>query len=963
MAKAPPSRKSSRRPRFTKLGLWTTVGCLVLLAAFLGVLELSRPHVSGDRLRFDTYVDLVEQGRIKEAKILDEDAYVVGNYERDDRSIGPYNLPVVRTFQPELLKLLVAQRVPTRVDQQVPKRVAALASILLPGLILVLLFVYLIISFRRGSGLFSVRSGAKKITADQGGASFADVAGHDAAITELREIKEFLSDPSRYAAIGASVPKGVLLYGPPGCGKTLLARALANEAGASFYSISGSDFVELYVGVGAARVRDLFREARQNAPALIFIDELDSIGRSRGSVGHVVAHGEQEQSLNQVLSEMDGFSPSEGIIVLAATNRPDVLDPALLRPGRFDRTIALERPDERARLAILQLHARDKRLEGDVDLAAVARRAIGLTGADLASVMNEGALLAARAGKGAVSQVELDQALQRILEAPERQRRLSLRERSVAKRFAGEEPASFADVGGVDDAIEELAEVKDYLSDPDRFARAGARVPRGVLLAGPPGCGKTLLARAVASEANAAFFSVAASEFVEVFAGEGASRVRELFAEARASAPAIVFIDEVDAIGGHRSTGSMDGHREREQTLNQILVELDGFEVQSGVIVMAATNRPDMLDAALVRPGRFDRRVTISLPDRAGRRAILELHARGKHLAQGVDLEAVAGLTQGFSGADLANALNEGALLSARRGLDEISLALIEEGIDRTMMGVASRGTLMSEDERRMVAYHETGHALVALAVEGATPPHKISIIPRGTALGRCTLVDTHDRVVHSQSMMMANMAVLLGGRAAEEIVFGELGAGAGSDLERVSDMAQRMVRELGMSKAVGPLAFGDQERPDGRRRSYSDDATRIIDAEVRRLVTEAEERARAVLTQWRPALDRVAEELLDNETLSVDQVREITDTSSVRRSKPATTKKRGPASTATSAKKHPPRPESSSGPEGRSSGNLPLDLTGGDPAFRLLWHPSVCIGSAEKAAFSGCDFVAEGLE
>ncbi|MGH9154763.1 MAG: AAA family ATPase, partial [Acidimicrobiales bacterium] len=664
------------------------------------------------------------------------------------------------------------------------------------------------------------------------------------------------------------IPRGILLYGPPGCGKTLMARALAGEAGAAFFSISGSDFVEVYVGVGAARVRDLFAEARRSAPAVVFIDELDSVGRARAVAGSAVSHGEQEQALNQILTEMDGFSSSEGILVVGATNRPDVLDQALLRPGRFDRAIGLERPDEAARLHILALHARRRRLDDAVDLAAIARRAIGLTGADLANLANEAALLAARADRGSVSQAELDAALARILEAPDRQRRLSVRERSVARRHSGPGQVTFADVAGVDDAVAELAELVDHLADPAGTSRLGGRPPRGVLLCGPPGCGKTLLARALAGEANAGFFSVAASEFVEVFVGEGSARVRELFAEARSMSPAIVFIDEIDAVGGARSGL---GHREHDQTLNQILVELDGFDPGGGLLVMAATNRADMLDPALVRPGRFDRRITVALPDRAGRRAILDLHAGGKVLADDVDLDAVSGLTAGFSGADLANALNEAALLAARRGLPAIPMTAVEEGIDRATMGITSKTVRVSDDDRRVVAYHEAGHGLATLRIAGMTPPHKLSIVPRGDTLGRCTSVAT-DRVMHTRSMLVDLMTVLMAGRAAEAIVFADITSGSVGDLQQATDIARRMVCELGMSDAVGPVSrAGPASVEAGLGRS--EEAARLVDREIRRLLEQAEDRATALLVQAREELEAVAEALLTSETLSIAEL------------------------------------------------------------------------------------------
>jgi cell division protease FtsH len=851
-----------RRRRRRTLGILTACAVAVLALAYAGALVLSQPNVDGERLSFSTFVELARNQRIDHARILDVDAYVVGTYTVDGQS-RPYSAPYLKDTKERLISILLDTGTETEIDQQNGKRLVALATTLLPGLIVVVLLVYMILSWRQGSGLFAVRSGARRSTG--GTATFADVAGQDAAVAELREITEFLRSPERFAAVGATVPKGVLLYGPPGCGKTLLARALAGEAGAHFFSISGSDFVELYQGVGAARVRDLFADARAAAPAIVFIDELDSVGRARAVTGDREPSGEQNQALNQILTEMDGFSPSEGVIVVGATNRPDVLDQALLRPGRFDRAIGLERPDAAARLAVLRVHARSRPLATDADVAAVAARAIGLTGADLASLMNEAAILVARAHRSEIGQAELEQALDRILEAPERQRRLALRGRSIGKRFVEAERVTFADVAGAGEAVAELAEVRAYLADPDRYAALGARLPRGILLSGPPGCGKTLLARAVAGEANAAFFSVAASEFVEVFVGLGPARVRDLFAEARAMAPSIVFIDEIDSIGAHRVAGGMEGGRERESALNQILVELDGFEARTGVVVMAATNRPDLLDPALVRPGRFDRHVAVPLPDRDGRAAILRLHARGKPLAPDVDLAVVARLTQGFSGADLANVLNEAALLAARGQAAAIGPDLVEEAVERAMLGVAARGTVLGEHERRIVAYHEAGHALVARSLTGV-PPHKISVLPRGTALGHCTVLDGADQVVHARSALVDRIAVGLGGRVAEELVFGEPASSAAGDLQRVGDLARRMARELGMSDALGPLAFGGTA-------PYSDETLRAVDTAAREIADEAHDRARTVLIGVRAALDRVAAALLERETLRADDL------------------------------------------------------------------------------------------
>ncbi len=868
----------SRLPKLS-IGSWSLVGIALLLAAYVGLLEYSRPHVSGQQVAYDEFVDAAETDRVESARILDWDGYIVGRY-RPSENAEPrtYNTPYFKSevLRTDLLGTLIPNNVPTSVEQQIGKRFVGPVSLLIPALILVIVFVYFILSYRRGTGLFGVRSGARLLTQEDTQITFADVAGQDDAVAELREVSQFLADPARFVAVGAQVPRGVLIYGPPGCGKTMLARALAGEAGASFYSISGSDFVEMYVGVGAARVRDLFREARENVPAILFIDELDAVGRRRASGGGgntaTGSRDEQDQALNGILAEMDGFSPMEGIIVVGVTNRPDVLDPALLRPGRFDRSIGLETPDEQGRLAILEVHSKGKPLASDVDMGLIAHRALGMTGADLANIINESGLLAARGGEREISQGRLEEALTRILEAPERQRRLSMRDRTLGQRSLSEEQVTFADVAGVDDALVELAEVREYLSEPERFTKVGARIPRGFLLNGPPGCGKTLLARAVAGEANAAFFSVAGTEFTEIFVGEGAARVRDLFAQARAVAPAIIFIDEIDAIGAIRGGSHDSGGRETDQTLNQILIELDGFGQRHGVVVIAATNRLDMLDPALVRPGRFDRQITIDLPDQAGRRAILDVHAKEKRLGPDVDLDRVATLTRGLSGADLANVVNEAALLAGRQGASEIDMSLVDEGIDRALSGVGS-GSVMSDEERRSVAYHEAGHALVSRALSTDTVVHKLSVVPRGGRLGVAWLPESNDRLIYPRSVLIERMATLLAGRAAEEMIFGESSGGASNDLERVADLARRMVCDYGMSDRVRAVP----SNRDGRSRwNLSDDTQRLIDSEVDSLVAEAEKLARTSLEASRDALDRVAGALVEQETLTMVEVEEL---------------------------------------------------------------------------------------
>ncbi len=878
-----PTESRRRRPRgaarrFNTIGFWTSLVIVLLAVGYVQVILASRPQVSGQKLPFSTLVNLAETGRIVNARILNVDSYVIGTYRRPRGAPLRFNSPALKeaTSRDRVVETLISNRIPLTIDQQFGKGLVGPLSLLLPSLILVVILGYFIFSYRLGTGVFGVRSGARRATDEQSLTSFDDVAAQEHAVTEMRELAQFLSDPRRFTQLGARIPTGVLLYGPPGCGKTLLARALAGESGAAFYSISGSDFVELYAGVGASRVRELFREAREDAPAIVFIDEIDAVGRRRRA-GPAVSEGsgeEQGQALNQLLSEMDGFSPVEGTIVVGATNRPDDLDPALLRPGRFDRAISVDRPDEAGRAAILAIHARGKPLARNVDLCALANRAIGLTGADLESVMNEAALLSARAGKTEISQPELDGALTRIIEAPERQRRLGVRDRTIGQQSLGAERVTFAHVAGSEEALRELGEIKEFLTDPSRFTEMGARFPRGFLLVGPPGCGKTLLARAVAGESNSAFLSVAASEFTELYVGEGSGRVRDLFGQARAVAPTIVFIDEIDAIGARREA-SLDGHREREQTLNQILIELDGFRQRDGVIVLAATNRPEILDPALVRAGRFDRMITLDLPDRAARRAILEVHVGRKRLGADVDLDALAGITRGLSGADLANVMNEAALLSARRARGQISMSELEEAVERATMGIA-RGHVLSDQERRVMAYHEAGHAVVARSVPEGRLPHMLSIIPSGGTSGRMWLTDTHDRVVLSRTGMIDEMAILLGGRSAEKLIFGQAGSTGADDLDRVGRLAHRMVRELGMSDALGPIGYAQGADEDGFTLSFSEETARTIDAEARRLVDQAEQRADRVLGVSRNTLERVARELLESETLSASEIEEL---------------------------------------------------------------------------------------
>ncbi len=452
--------------------------------------------------------------------------------------------------------------------------------------------------------------------------------------------------------------------------------------------------------------------------------------------------------------------------------------------------------------------------------------------------------------------------------------------KSKAKLITKDTPkTTFADVAGADEAIEELQEIKDFLQSPGKFQAIGAKIPKGVLLYGPPGTGKTLLARAVAGEAGVPFYSISGSDFVEMFVGVGASRVRDLFEQAKANAPAIVFVDEIDAVGRHRGAGFGGGHDEREQTLNQLLVELDGFDVKGGVIVIAATNRPDILDPALLRPGRFDRQIVVAQPDLAGRRGILKVHARGKPFGPDVDLDIIARRTAGFTGADLANVINEGALLTARHNGTLITMAALEESIDRVMAGPERKSVLLSEKERKLIAYHEGGHALVGAALPNADPVHKITIIPRGRALGYTASAPAEDKFLITRSEMMDQLAMLLGGRTAEELVFHEPTTGAANDIEKASSIARGMVTEYGMSERLGARKFGSGDgepflgRDMSHTRDYSEEIASTIDEEVRRLIESAHDEAWEILVQYREVLDDLVLKLMDKETLSRKEV------------------------------------------------------------------------------------------
>ena len=484
---------------------------------------------------------------------------------------------------------------------------------------------------------------------------------------------------------------------------------------------------------------------------------------------------------------------------------------------------------------------------------------------------------------------------------------------------------TFQDVAGIDEAKEELVEIIEFLKTPQKFQALGGKLPKGVLLMGSPGTGKTLLARAVAGEADVPFFSISGSDFVEMFVGVGASRVRDLFEQGKKNAPCIIFIDEIDAVGRHRGAGLGGGHDEREQTLNQLLVEMDGFESNEGVIMIAATNRPDVLDPALMRPGRFDRQVVVPLPDIRGREGILKVHAAKIPLADDVKLSLLARGTPGFSGADLANLINEAALLAARKEKDKVYMLDFDEAKDKVMMGVERRSAVISDEEKKNTAYHEAGHAVVAIMIPGTDPIHKVTIIPRGRALGLTMQLPEEDKHTFKRQDLLNRLAILMGGRAAEEIAFSEMTTGAGNDIERATDLARKMVCSWGMSDKMGPLAFGHKEehiflgREIAQHQDYSENTAQEIDQEVKRFVKESMDRAKTILTENRKGLERVAEALLERETLNGKEVKDLLEGKKI--SKPESA---GKSETHTE-EKPAAQPKKGKGPLG---GSMPGDIS-----------------------------------
>lgn len=851
--------------RSASRGPLSFVTLILGILAFLGVVSwLTEYNTALEKVSYDRFIELVEKREVKHVDVIGSDVSGL-------TTSGTRFVTVVPATSDVFWSILKDNKVGVDIHHQQTHSDYWFIGILF-FLLVAALVSWMIARMLRSQNSSSAngpffsfgKSRVRRISPQTIKESFDDVIGADDAKKALSSIVDFLKEPERYRAMNARMTRGVLLIGEPGTGKTMLARALAGEAKCPFFSVSGSEFMEMFVGVGASRVRDLFAQARKAAPAIVFIDELDAIGRRRSST-NMQAHEEREQTLNQLLTEMDGFEQGQGpVVVIAATNVPETLDRALLRPGRFDVRVVVSMPNTTARAQLFERYFADVPHDESVSYQQLAERTAGMSAADIENMVNQAALIAVKHGREKVSAADVTEAHRLLLSSHRTDERSSV--------FLPEEVSiTFDKVAGMDEAKAELVEVVDFLKSPDKYARLGARVPRGILLVGDPGNGKTLLAKAVAGESGRPFIAATGSEFIEQYVGVGASRVRDLFDKARKNAPCVLFIDEIDAVAMRRGQTAEGGNSEYVQTLNQILAEMDGFASHTGeaVIVLAATNREDSLDPAIMRPGRFDRKVYVPYPDSKGRLSILHVHTKKQFLADDVDLSVIARGTPGMSGADIANLANEAAICAIRNGHDRITMDDFEEARERMIIGLQRKSTVLSPDELRMTAYHEAGHAIALLMQPDLTEPlYKVTIVPRGHALGVTSWLPERDKYSEYQDELEAQLVVALGGRAAEELVFKRASTGAVGDFQGVRRIAYSMVKDYGMSERVGTVCL--------RGAGYSEETARIIDEEVRRIVSEAYKKTLDLLTKEREKLDMLAQALLDRETLQAAEVYEL---------------------------------------------------------------------------------------
>ena len=700
-----------------------------------------------------------------------------------------------------------------------------------------------------------VRKGLDFETKLANNVTFDDVAGVKKSKSKMLEIVDFLKRPDYYTRLGAKIPRGVLLSGPTGTGKTLLAKAVANGADVPFVSVTGPDLANPYSDP-IARLHSIFKEAREKSPCVVFIDEIEAIGAKRSEV---MADQSRTPALSQLLVEMDGMGNNSGVIVLAACNNQDSLDKSLLRPGRLDRHIYVAQPNLEERAEIFNLYLKDVKVGEDVDVQNLAKITSGFSGADIAKVCNDAALQATTKDAEAVSRDYFVAAIDNI-------------RKGLEDKQSDVGSIKFSDVAGMEEAKQEVTEIVDFLKNPEKYSRLGGRVPKGALLVGPPGTGKTMLAKAVAGEANVPFFSRSGSQFVEKFVGVGASRVRELFAEAKEKAPCVVFIDEIDAVGTKRSNEGFNS--EHDQTLNQLLTEMDGIDGASGVIVLAATNREDILDDALLRPGRFDRKVHVTLPALTDREAIFKVHLKKVKVDETVDLTQLARQTPGMSGAEIANVCNEAAILAARQNREAVTMADFNEAIDKVTLGLENKSMLMTRQDVYETAVHEAGHTTTIWLLEHAAPLVKISIVPRGKALG-VNMTMPEERVGYTKQAFLDEICSFMGGRAAEELFLGTIGTGALNDMQQATRIARSMVMYYGMSEKMPNISYYDPQGQLGQR-PYSDERARLIDEETSRIVNEQYERAKKLISEHAEQHHKVVDALMEKEVIFAADVEAI---------------------------------------------------------------------------------------
>lgn len=688
---------------------------------------------------------------------------------------------------------------------------------------------------------------------------FADIIGLEEAKLELEQLVDILKRPAPYRAIGAETPRGVLLVGPPGTGKTMIARAIANEAGVPFFSLAAADFANMFLGVGSQRIRQIYRKARRHPRAIVFIDEIEVLAKARGT--NLGTFEGDSNTLNAFLNELDGFEVNSSVITIGATNLEDQVDAAVMRPGRLDWQIYIGPPAEADREKLFRTYL--ALTQSSADPLAAAKLAVNFTPAEIRRAVNEAALLAVRAGHAQLDNADLAAAIDKVSATLERRSGTFVMSRS------GDLSVRMGDVIGCDEAKGEVQEYIDFLRSPDRYRRIGAKVPRGFLFVGPPGTGKTLLAKAIANEAGVPFYSLSGADFTEVWVGLGAARVRQVYRQARKHKAAIVFIDEIDALAARRG---LDMSGEPDRTLNQFLVELDGFG-RSNVLTIGATNRLDSLDPAVLRPGRLDRTVTVPLPDLDAREQLFAYYLRNVQAAPGIQCRQLARASWNLSGAEIAASVNEASFIALRDGHEQITQFDLNQGIERVAFGMNSRRKVNAED-RRLVAIHEAGHAVVEHRARPLRILHKLTIIPNleGTAGYSWSVSDEEQLSFETRESIRAELQVLFGGRVAEELFYGTITTGAGADLQRAASLAHRYVWQLGMSDDF--LADYDQvalEAASGRM--ISEQTKQRLDRAVEALLREAKEQTRSILQEHSEEHARLTAALLERESLYGDDI------------------------------------------------------------------------------------------